>query len=269
MLYRDFIVDADARRVAVQEMIDYLLEALSVSIPRLGVESTGRVKTRKTLREKLQREPATKLPSIRDVAGVRVVVNCSLTELEIGVSLIQKLMSESGPLRRLGFTGEARLIDRLTQPMHGYRALHLEVRLDGAPAEIQFRTQLQHEWAEFMELLCDRWGREPRYGLPIVESDASIRGVKQGMIDRMLDLSRTIAQIEEGSRSVGLGHINFDAIEDDDYAFPSGLRERYERLRDATEPALAGLHRSMRESIDTLQKMFVLLESLTANQETP
>lgn len=269
LLYRDFITDAQRRRLAVQEILDHLLAAISEPMPRLGVQSTGRVKTLKTLREKLQRDAMTKLPSVRDVAGVRVVVDCSLVELELGVDIIRKLMSESGPLSRLGFTGEARLINRLEEPMHGYRALHLEVRLDGLPAEIQFRTSLQHEWAEFMELLCDRWGREPRYGLPVVEPDKVIRQAKQMMVDRTIELSGAIAGLEEGTRAVGLGHINFDSIASDTYSFPAGVRERYEHIRAATAPGLERLQGSVRDLIDTLQTIFHLLESLTANEETP
>lgn len=35
---------------------------------------------------------------------------------------------------------------------------------DGIPVEIQVRTYLQNEWAQFVERLADSWGRGLRYG---------------------------------------------------------------------------------------------------------
>jgi hypothetical protein len=50
--------------------------------------------------------------------------------------------------------------------MHGYRAVHVIVFPEGAPIEIQVRTEWQHEWAEFFEKLADLVGRGIRYGEP-------------------------------------------------------------------------------------------------------
>jgi len=42
--------------------------------------------------------------------------------------------------------------------------VHLVVKLDGIPVEVQVRTVLQHAWAQSMERLGDAWGRAIRYG---------------------------------------------------------------------------------------------------------
>lgn len=264
-LYQAFIIDADSRRVVLQQFIDRLLAAASNALPRLAVGSTGRTKTRATLVEKLRREPHIKLPSIRDVAGIRVVADCSLIELELIVEVIKEAISAE-PMQEWGF-GESRLIDRLASPMFGYRALHLEVRLDGAPAEIQFRTQMQHEWAQFMELLCDRWGREPRYGLPVVEPDEDRRAVKNAILEQMQSLSRTIAETEAATRRAGFGYVNFDALDQSDVKINKAMREAYADLRAEAEPTLYQLRVSMRESIQRLQRVFAVLEAMDDRQE--
>lgn len=56
-----------------------------------------------------------------------------------------------------------KFIDRISDPRSGYRALHLEVRRNGVRAEVQIRSQLQHEWAEAMERFADKGGRDVRY----------------------------------------------------------------------------------------------------------
>lgn len=55
-------------------------------------------------------------------------------------------------------------VDRRADPRSGYRAVHLIVHVDDVPVEIQVRTELQHEWAEFFEKLADHLGRGIRYG---------------------------------------------------------------------------------------------------------
>ncbi|MEX8031659.1 hypothetical protein AB6V29_01340 [Microbacterium sp. 20-116] len=264
-LYQAFIIDADTRRVILQDLMDRLLVAASGALPRLAVASTGRTKTRATLVEKLRREPHIKLPSIRDVAGIRVVADCSLLELEMMAGVIQEAIS-AAPLQEWGF-GETRLIDRLSSPMFGYRALHLEVRLSGAPAEIQFRTQMQHEWAQFMELLCDRWGREPRYGLPLAEPDEEKLAVKTAILDQMQNLSLAIAETEEETRRAGLGYVNYDVLKESAARISPSMREEYAGIRAESEPTLSQLRVSMRQSIQRLQRVFALLEAMDEGQE--
>jgi hypothetical protein len=58
----------------------------------------------------------------------------------------------------------ARSVDRRTEPSHGYRAVHVIVKLQGRLVELQVRTRLQDSWAQAMERLADRLGRDIRYG---------------------------------------------------------------------------------------------------------
>jgi len=59
-----------------------------------------------------------------------------------------------------------KVVDRRTEPSHGYRAVHVIVFVRSLPVEIQIRTQLQHEWADLFEKLADHIGRRVRYGEP-------------------------------------------------------------------------------------------------------
>jgi hypothetical protein len=70
-----------------------------------------------------------------------------------------------------------RLVDRLVKPSHGYRALHLVVKLQGRWVEIQLRTELQHLWAQLCELMADRLGPDIKYG----GGDAKARQLLDGL----------------------------------------------------------------------------------------
>lgn len=123
---------------------------------RSPLDVTGRTKTLDTLVQKLRRSPATKLPYIRDIAGVRIVGDFPLV---VQTALATRLLTAFGE-------PDAAVIDRVAQPVSGYRALHIVVRIDGIPVEVQIRTRLQHVWAEVYERVADRWGRQIRYGEP-------------------------------------------------------------------------------------------------------
>ncbi|RBY78691.1 hypothetical protein DQ238_11475 [Geodermatophilus sp. TF02-6] len=117
------------------------------------LDIVGRTKTRDTLLEKLRRSPEVKLPYIRDVAGVRIVGDMTLTNQRLVTALLIRVFG-------------GRIIDRLAEPQSGYRAMHAAITFAGLPVEIQVRTRAQHVWAEVFERLADRWGRQIRYGGP-------------------------------------------------------------------------------------------------------
>lgn len=118
-------------------------------LPPLDI--VGRTKTRDTLVEKLRRSPEVKLPYVRDVAGVRIVGDMTLTDQRVVAQLLVSLFG-------------GRIVDRIAEPASGYRALHAVITFAGLPVEVQVRTRTQHVWAEVFERLADRWGRQIRYG---------------------------------------------------------------------------------------------------------
>lgn len=204
LLYEAFIGDAKDRVVATQAHLDRLLPLYASVILRLeGADVVGRIKTRSTLADKLERTPQEKLPSIHDVAGIRIVAGFSTTEQRSVVNLLKSEFSDKVDCSR-----EAIVVNRLDTPMHGYRALHLITWPGGRPVEIQVRTQLQHAWAQTMEVLGDRWGREARYGLPVKGGTARQQKERQAVVESMKRLSDLIATYESKSNATAVAHLN-------------------------------------------------------------
>lgn len=119
-----------------------------------AVQVTSRAKTIETLRDKLQREWPIRLPSIQDVAGVRVVADMSLRRQD---EVVKAIVAE------FGHSPDA-VHDLRQEPHAGYRAVHIWLRLDEGRAEVQVRTPVQNEWANAYEALADLAGRGIRYG---------------------------------------------------------------------------------------------------------
>jgi ppGpp synthetase/RelA/SpoT-type nucleotidyltranferase len=124
----------------------------------LDIVPTSRVKNTETILEKLRRGGGSGLKSIQDLAGMRIVGNFDRRGQDELVEQIVALFSDG--------VRASKVVDRRAKPMHGYRAVHAIVFPDGAPIEIQVRTEWQHEWAEFFEKLADHVGRDVRYGRP-------------------------------------------------------------------------------------------------------
>ena len=157
----------------------------------LSLEASSRLKTANTIVDKLRRE-RTRLSSMQDIAGIRIVLDMTMSvQDQIGA-------------RIRGRFPEADIIDRRRTPSHGYRALHLVPAVSGFPVEVQIRTVKQDLWAQVLESLADRWGRGIRYGLPPDEPDAVVLLVgsrevtrREFVEDMTLRLSPLIASLEE------------------------------------------------------------------------
>jgi ppGpp synthetase/RelA/SpoT-type nucleotidyltranferase len=188
-------------------LVEILSEAdWGPDMPVLSVR--GRTKSRDTLLDKLRRAPDVQLPYIRDIAGIRLVGDLTLTQqTAVGDELVQR------------FGG--RLIDRRAEPQAGYRALHVALMVDGVPVEAQVRTQLQHLWAEVFERLADQWGRQLRYGglpndpgpngdVPLdqridfvaVLQDLSVRAIDAVEVMREVDPVEEVAAVTEEAEHV-------------------------------------------------------------------
>lgn len=196
-----FRAEHEAALMEVQARIERVLP---------GVDQTARIKTIQTLHDKLRRQP-TKLSRIQDIAGVRVVQEMDLNEQD---TIVRALASGFAP---------ARVIDRRIAPTFGYRAVHVVVRIGRCLCEIQVRTSQQHLWAEIVERLADRWGRQIRYG---GQPDDPYREIADStrleFWNAVIGLSDTVHRIEEvaadqnsgvdaGAAPEGQGRVEIDA----------------------------------------------------------
>lgn len=141
----------------------------------LHLEPVSRLKTPNTIVEKLRRD-RTRLATMRDIAGVRVITDQGIG----GQEVIVEMLSVHFP--------EARIEDRRVDPNHGYRAVHVIPEVDGRFVEIQVRTVMQDLWAQAMEKLADELGRGIRYG--DVPEQAADR------VTGLIELSATIHALE-------------------------------------------------------------------------
>lgn len=153
---------------ALEELVACHQRALELARPRLNglaesartgpLHITARPKTTRTIIEKLCREHGMSLARMRDLAGFRIV---GIFDFD-GQDRLYDEIARCFPAD----PREPIRVDRRADPRHGYRALHAEVTFDGVSIEIQIRTVLQHVWADLMERLADRLGRQIRYGEP-------------------------------------------------------------------------------------------------------
>ena len=104
-----------------------------------------RLKRTPQILHKLSRFGSMRLTQMEDIAGCRAILPGGASEA-------------AGVLRRIRRNWDIVGIDDYVQSPKptGYRAIHVVVRRDGHPVEIQLRTPDQHEWAEAVERLAGR-----------------------------------------------------------------------------------------------------------------
>ncbi len=142
---------------------------------------SARAKTIDTLRQKLIAHPTWQLPSIVDVAGVRVEVDMTLTEQDRVAKLIAAELRQEFSMCAS---------DTRDRPHSGYRALHLRATFPAGRVEIQVRTRVQGEWANTYEQVADIVGREIRYGASPNDS------TERRIVEQLHDISKAIAVSE-------------------------------------------------------------------------
>lgn len=142
----------DEYRQSFGEAYETVFRGVSQELRRQGLgEPTGRTaKSTGSIIDKLRRE-SIRLTQIQDIAGCRVVVPGILAQEHI-----VGLLDSNYP--------EVVVIDRRLNPSHGYRAVHVVVKVDGKPVEIQIRSKLQHLWAELSEKFSDILDPSIKYG---------------------------------------------------------------------------------------------------------
>jgi putative GTP pyrophosphokinase len=106
-----------------------------------------RLKRTPQILHKLSRFGSMRLTQMEDIAGCRAILPGGASEA-------------GGVLRRIRRNWDiVGIDDYIASPKStGYRAIHVVVRRDGHPVEIQIRTPGQHEWAEGVERLAARTG---------------------------------------------------------------------------------------------------------------
>lgn len=182
--YQAFLAHCDSEQSRLENRVrEIVTQDYSIS---------GRRKSRNTLREKLQSMPTMQLTHIRDLVGVRIVGTMTLEEQdELASTLISELRMKS------------ELIDRRLIPNNGYRALHIEVKLDGITGEIQIRTPLQSAWADSFERLADIWGRQIRYGQPPSVNSTGSNLERIRIVEQFIELSTNyIREFENESNQI-------------------------------------------------------------------
>ncbi|MEO8363795.1 MAG: hypothetical protein ABI570_05375 [Ilumatobacteraceae bacterium] len=150
----------------------------------------SRLKNLGTIREKLNRSNI-HLSRIRDIVGLRITVTGSREQQD---DVVTEIIDGTRADR-------FKLVDRRSQPSHGYRAAHIELTRGLVIAEIQVRTELQHQWASLFESLSEVLGRGIRYGeLPTTKHLSDIAKSRAlASLRELSELSSEIARVEEAN----------------------------------------------------------------------
>lgn len=190
--------------VASDADLDLLLEVLTAyqaaldetqnRLSHLGYSPTSRTKTTSVLIDKLRREHSS-LKSVQDIAGTRIICADRDEQDEIVEAVARCFTDGARP---------PRVKDRRDEPSHGYRAVHVVVTVQNLPVEIQIRTERQDRWAQIVESMGDRWGRQIRYGepppepeRPIIPGVTATRGMLWEMVQRLAERTDAVERWQQ------------------------------------------------------------------------
>jgi hypothetical protein len=84
---------------------------------------------------------------------------------------------------------EPRVRNRCAEASYGYRAVHVITCVGDGSIEVQVRTLAQHMWANLMERLADRLGRQIRYGEPPIAPPGASQQNVEALVSSMMALS--------------------------------------------------------------------------------
>ena len=114
-----------------------------------GAPVQSRLKRFETVVKKLRRGTSD-LSRLEDIAGCRVV-----PPMREQRQVLDRIRSGWEVVRERDYRRSA---------SDGYRALHIVVRAQGRPVEVQVRTELENLWADVSEALAERLDPELKYG---------------------------------------------------------------------------------------------------------
>ena len=157
----------------------FALNSLQMTLRRqvdhaqVTADSSQRLKERRTIIDKLLREPTMQLSTMQDIAGCRAV----LPDLAAVRQVIDGW--HNARLRKLEIVEEYDYLE-VARPS-GYRAYHLIVRHEeqGRLVEVQLRSQLQHAWAVAVESVGRTRGQSLKTGQGTPELLERFRRVAQ------------------------------------------------------------------------------------------
>ena len=168
------VVALDAYRKPFSDAINDIQKMLRAA--KL-TEFTSRIKSNASVVAKLLRQPKTRLSQVQDILGLRFVAN-DLKQQDALMVELTRIFPDSKPQ------------DRRLFPQYGYRAVHLIVKINGFLLEIQVRSQLQHYWAQYSEMIADQRGQELKYG----GGDVEIRSFLEKLSLEAAELERQLDQ---------------------------------------------------------------------------
>lgn len=245
---RDSTSISEADGEDLQAFLTAYDEALDTAARRIR-EATNRrpaprLKTNRSIIEKLQRERHLALDRIQDIAGLRIVLaddEDRATQDEVRDAILGIFPSSSR------FDSLPDVVDRRLNPSHGYRAVHVIVEIDRLPVEIQIRTSLQHGWAEFYEKLGDVCGRGIRYGEPFSDDAVLSRLAMPGLdlsglrsaLTELLPQARVVSEIVDAFEKLTAG-------------------ERHSEQGRAARQRITGITEAMAEAMAVIAKIKVL-----------
>lgn len=154
---------------------------------------SARQKNAQTIIYKLRQHPGMSLANMGDIAGVRLIVN--------GGRIVQDAVARAVCAKFGVDPTKIRDKRREHRDSAGYRAVHVEVRLEGVRAEVQVRTPLQDRWAQTNERVADHWGRQIRYGGEPDHADACVQEgqptTRREVVAEIQNLADEIADVEQ------------------------------------------------------------------------
>jgi putative GTP pyrophosphokinase len=117
-----------------------------------------RMKRLPRILEKLHRHPRMRMSQMQDVGGCRAILPSQSAVYDVAAGLARNWDIVTSD-------------DYVTEPRPtGYRALHVIVKRDGRPIEVQLRTIGQQDWADEIERLDGKYA----YGLKVGEGPSDV-----------------------------------------------------------------------------------------------
>lgn len=212
----ELLANLDEYRNSFQPAIAEVLQTLNTHRRMIGLEPLEFVlrpsKATPSIVAKLIRQPTLKFNQIQDIAGIRTIT-FDRDHQNAGVAMVSTVFEAP------------KIVDRRVAPSYGYRAVHVVVKAQGKPVEIQIRTHLQHVWAHTSERLSDKLGHDFKYGK-----------AQTVLYQRMLALSDEIHQLEV--RELALKRdSNGNPSAEESWQMQVDKASLFRRLGEVTEPS--------------------------------